>query len=128
MKYTIVLHSSPESLSGSTSALKFARSLISAGHCIYRVFLHGDAVLLSCSNTVASQDEMSIHNEWKQFIIENKLDAIVCISSAIKRGVMNTDEASRYDKLPTMSPCYTLSGLGQLVDACVGSDRVITFK
>jgi tRNA 2-thiouridine synthesizing protein D len=37
-------------------------------------------------------------------------------------------EADRHERpCATINPLFTVSGLGQLVDACASSDRLITF-
>ena len=53
---------------------------------------------------------------------------MVCIAAALRRGVVDQTEADRY-QLPgsNLRDGYELSGLGQLVDAALTADRVVTF-
>ncbi len=129
MIYTILVQSSPAITSGPPTALKFARALIASGHSIYRIFLYGDGVHLSNNQAVPPQDELHTAQDWSAFIEENELDAVVCIAAALKRGVLNKEESLRYDKgAAIMDNAYDISGLGQLIDAGIHSDRVITFS
>ena len=62
------------------------------------------------------------------FISKNNLDAVVCIAAALRRGILNQDEASRYEKPGhNLAEGYDLSGLGQLIEAASVSDRIVSF-
>ncbi len=127
MKLTIVVHSAPASQS-SWSAYQFARAALDAGHEIYRLFFYGDGVLNSNALSVAPQGEFDLVQAWQSLIADHGLDAISCVSSALKRGVIDTQEAARYERNGvSLAAGVTLSGLGQLVDATLVSDRVVSF-
>jgi tRNA 2-thiouridine synthesizing protein D len=50
------------------------------------------------------------------------------VTSALKRGVIDLQEARRYEKTASnLSERASISGLGQLVDALQNSDRVLNF-
>jgi len=56
------------------------------------------------------------------------IDAVVCIAAGLRRGVLDEVEQERYEKTGNnLSKGFTLSGLGQLIDAGTNSDRLITF-
>ena len=56
------------------------------------------------------------------------VDLVVCIAAALKRGLLNEQEALRYEKPAfNLAKGFEISGLGQLVDAAVISDRLVTF-
>lgn len=126
MNYTLIIQCAPSSASA-VSALKFAQALISAQHSILRVFFYGEGVLLASTNTSQPQDEWDVNAQWRELITTQKLDAVVCIATALKRGILDAQEAERYNLAAVTSAPFELSGLGQLVDACAQSDRVITF-
>ena len=53
---------------------------------------------------------------------------MVCVSSAIKRGVINQQEAERHELAATsLRDSSEIAGLGQLIDAAINSDRVVNF-
>lgn len=128
MIFSLVITGAPHSSSAPYSALRFARAALANGHRIYRVFLQGDGVLCASTLGQAPQDLLDVPALWQALAAEHQLDIVVCVSSALKRGVLNEREAKRYGKVHfNMSDSMDLSGLGQLMDAVQQSDRVITF-
>ncbi|MES3006441.1 MAG: sulfurtransferase complex subunit TusD [Pseudomonadota bacterium] len=127
MKLTVVVYSAPSS-QAAWSAYQFTRTALGAGHEIYRVFFYADGVLNSTALSVAPQGEFDLVQAWQTLIAEHSLDAISCVSSALKRGIIDTQEAARYERAgASLAAGMTLSGLGQLVDATLVSDRVVSF-
>jgi len=128
VKFTIVVQAAPAASQAAWSAYQFTRSALAAGHGIYRVFFYGDGVYNTNSLSVPPQDEFDLVKAWNTLLDEHGIDAISCVSSALKRGVLDAGEAERYERsCANLSTAATLSGLGQLVDATLASDRVITF-
>ncbi|WP_027856082.1 sulfurtransferase complex subunit TusD [Marinobacterium jannaschii] len=128
MIFSIVIQSAPYSRQAAESALRFAQALLDAGHSIHRVFFYADGV--QCGNNLASppQDEINLPQHWQQLASEHQLDLVVCIAAAVKRGVLDQNEAGRYEKSGhNLADGFELSGLGQLAEATLVSDRVITF-
>ncbi len=128
MKFSIVVHSAPYSSEGAGSALRFCQALLSEGHEIYRLFFFRDGVNNLNRLAVVGQDETSLQQAWDELISRHRIDAVACVTSALKRGVIDAQEAKRYDKhAGSLSELASISGLGQLVDAVQNSDRVINF-
>ena len=128
MIFTIVVHSAPYSTQAPASAYRFAKAALLAGHSIYRLFFYGDGVHNGNRLTVVAQDDVNWQKQWDELIAEHKLDAVVCVSSAIKRGVLNEGESLRHElDAVSLSEHAQISGLGQLVDAVLQSDKVINF-
>jgi tRNA 2-thiouridine synthesizing protein D len=128
MKFSLVVFAAPDGDTSSLTALSFARALLEKGHDIYRIFFYQRGVYHGSTLPVYPQDETDINQAWQSFIAEKELDGVICIASAVKRGILNTDEAERYERsAANFSDSYSLSGLGQWVDACVHSDRVVSF-
>ena len=74
------------------------------------------------------QDEANLPKLWTELANEHSLDLVVCIAAAVKRGVLDKNEAKRYEKDgANLADGFELSGLGQLAEAIVISDRVVTF-
>lgn len=125
--FCLIIQGAPSS-SASLSALNFAKAVIGSGHQIHRLFFFQDGVLNACANIVAPQDELHLPKAWQQLIRSNALDAVVCATSALKRGIVDETESDRYELGgSTMLEGFTLSGLGQLVEAGLEADRVINF-
>jgi tRNA 2-thiouridine synthesizing protein D len=85
-------------------------------------------VYTGSGTTVNAQDERNLNEDWSALIGQHQIDAVVCVASALKRGVLDAGEAARYEKpAATLSASFDISGLGQWVDACLNSDRVVSF-
>lgn len=128
MKFTLVIHSAPYSTQAAASAYRFAKAVLEQGHEIYRLFFFGDGVHNASRLTVVSQDETNWQQQWDTLIELQKLDSVVCVSSAIKRGVLDASESARYEfDAVSLAANSSISGLGQLIDATINSDRVVNF-
>ncbi|PSL09983.1 tRNA 2-thiouridine synthesizing protein D [Marinobacterium halophilum] len=128
MIFTLVVHTAPYQSPTAATALRFARAVIAGGHQIHRVFFYRDGVYNANALASPPRDEQHIPQQWQQLAEEHQLDMVVCIAAAVRRGILNADEAKRYEKDGyNLAEGFELSGLGQLVEASLKSDRVITF-
>lgn len=128
MIFSLLVLGAPASDESAKTALRFAGAALQSGHSIYRVFFLDDGVNLANQLAVIPQDETDWRKSWQQLASAHQLDMVVCISSALKRGIVDATEASRYEKpASNLADGFEISGLGQLVDATLHSDRVITF-
>lgn len=127
MKFAIALYS-PAHAPSSRRALLFAQAVLAAGHQIVRLFFYQDGVHSASANVVAPQDELDVAAQWREFVTSHQLDGVVCIAAALRRGVLNEEEAGRYSRPAANLPApWDLSGLGQLHDAVQSADRLICF-
>ena len=127
MRFAIAVFSHAHAPS-SRRALRFAEAILAGGHQIERLFFYQDGVHSASGNIVAPQDECDIAAQWRQFITEHQLDAVVCIAAALRRGVLDASEASRYQREAANLPApWVLSGLGQLHEAAQSADRLVCF-
>lgn len=127
MKFAIALFSAAHAPS-SRRALLFAQAALAGGHEIVRLFFYQDGVYNAANSIVTPQDEQDMPREWREFIEQHQLDGVVCIAAALRRGVLNTDEAQRYQRTAvSVEAPWELSGLGQLHDAVQAADRLICF-
>ena len=127
MKFAIALFA-PAHAPSSRRALRFAQAALDGGHEIVRLFFYQDGVHSASSNVVSPQDELELPREWREFVQHHQLDAVVCIAAALRRGVLNAEEAQRYGKpAANLDAPWELSGLGQLHEAAQLADRLISF-
>ena len=128
MIYSLLVLSSPFSGQCSRTAAEFAQHVLARGHSIHRIFFLDTGTLTSAANSVFPQGEDTPLTHWTDLSDQHDLDLVVCISSALKYGMLDQTEADRYERPhATIHSAFTVSGLGQLVDACATSDRLITF-
>lgn len=127
MKFAIALFSPPQAPS-SRRALRFAQAALAGGHEIVRLFFYQGAVHTASSNLVSAQDELDLPGEWRAFVQEHGLDGVVCIAAALRRGVLNAEEAQRYGRpAANLEAPWELSGLGQLHEATQMAERLVCF-
>jgi len=128
LRFAVVVYSAPWSRQGSLTAYRFCRAALAAGHQIERLFFYCDGVHNSSTLAVPAQDDFDIPAAWQALVAEHEIDAISCVSSSLKRGVINAEEAGRHERGGSnLSPAMALSGLGQLVEAASRVDRVVSF-
>ena len=102
MKYSLLVLSSPCSGHTSSSAAQFARAAIGRGHSVERVFFMDEGVFAGASNRVLPQDEPDSLDLWINLVQEHETDLILCISSAISRGLLDDTEAEWMDVSETV--------------------------
>ena len=128
MIYSIAIYGAPYTYQATDTAYQFAAELLKQGHSIHRIFFYHDGVYNASKLTVPPQDEVNISGRWADFAAANKVELLVCVAYAIRRGMLDAPEASRYEKdNHNVHDSFTISGLGQLIDVGITSDRLITF-
>ena len=77
---------------------------------------------------ITPQDEINLQADWHDLIDEQDIDSVVCVTSGLKRGVIDSQESEKHNlAYSSMMSSSELSGLGQLIDAYANSDRVLSF-
>lgn len=128
MKFTILINEGPYQHQSSDTAYQFAKAAIEKGHEIFRVFFYNDAVNNATRLAVPPQDDRNITNNWAELAEANKIDMVVCIAAAQRRGMLDADEMGRQGKdANNIHPAFRISGLGQLVEGGIQAERLITF-
>lgn len=128
MKFAILVNEGPYTHQASDSAYLFAKAALAKGHEIYRVFFYHDGVNNASRLTVPPQDDRHIVNRWSALAQEHGVDLVVCIAAAQRRGMLDENEAKRQGKdANNIAPGFRISGLGQLVEAGIQADRLVTF-
>jgi tRNA 2-thiouridine synthesizing protein D len=102
--------------------------VIDEGHDVYRVFFYHDGIYNGSSLITPPQDEIDLASGWDDLSANHDLDLVVCIASSLRRGMLDETEADRYEKpAANLATGFQISGLGQLIDASINADRVVTF-
>ena len=128
MIFSLAVYAAPYSSQASYSAYQFAVEALNLGHNLHRIFFYQDGVHNATSLATPPQDEFNLQQAWQSLAQKHHLDLVVCIAAALRRGVLNESEAKRYDKPShNLAGEFTISGLGQLIEAAVVSDRLISF-
>lgn len=117
MKFGVLVSEGPYTHQATDSAYQFCVAAIKKGHAIQRVFFYHDGVNNATKLTEPPQDDRHIVNRWSALHAEHKVDLVVCVAAALRRGI----------KDEILAPGFRISGLGQLVDSGVKADRLVTF-
>ncbi|QTR50119.1 sulfurtransferase complex subunit TusD [Candidatus Thiothrix anitrata] len=128
MKYTIMVNEGPYQHQSADTALQFARAALEKGHEIFRVFFYHDGVNNGTRLSVPPADDRLIQKSWSELAEKHGLDLVICIAAAQRRGLMDADEAKRQGlDANNIAPGFRISGLGQLVEGGIQSDRLVVF-
>jgi len=128
MKFTIQINEGPYTHQASDTAYNFAKAALEAGHEIYRVFFYHDGVNNATRLTTPPQDDRNVVNRWSDLAAKHNLDLVVCVAAAQRRGIADADEAKRNGKdADNIAPGFRISGLGQLIEGGIQSDRLVVF-
>jgi tRNA 2-thiouridine synthesizing protein D len=128
LKLGILINEGPYQHQASDTALHYVKAAIKKGHEIYRVFFYNDGVNNATKLSSPPQDDRNITKEWSMLAKDHGIDLVVCVAAAQRRGILDKDEAKRNGKdADNLEEGFRISGLGQLVEAGIQSDRLITF-
>ncbi len=117
MKFGILVNEGPYQHQASDTAYLFCRAALAQGHEIFRVFFYHDGVNNASRLTEPPQDDRNIVARWSKLAEEHGVDLVVCVAAALRRGIKEENLASG----------FRISGLGQLVEAGIQADRLVTF-
>tara|TARA_B100001123_G_C14769921_1_gene812265 strand:- start:135 stop:524 length:390 start_codon:yes stop_codon:yes gene_type:complete len=128
VKFSIVVYAAPYSSEAASTAYNFTKTLLDEGHEVYRIFFFSDGVHNANRLAISPQDEKNLQKSWDALIKSHELNSVACVTSAIKRGIINQQEAVRHELAETsIFDSSELGGLGQLIDAAINSDRIVNF-
>ena len=117
MIVSLLVSEGPYTHQAADTAWQFANAAIAKGHEVKRVFFYHDGVYNATRLTEPPQDDRHIVNRWSKLAADHKVDLVVCVAAALRRGI----------KDEVLAPGFRISGLGQLVDAGIKSHRLVTF-
>ena len=117
MNFGILVNEGPYTHEASDTAYQFAKAALEKGHKIHRVFFYHDGVNNSTRLTEPPQDDRHIVQRWQKLAADHKLDLVVCVAAALRRGI----------KEENLAEGFRISGLGQLIETGIQADRLVTF-
>jgi len=117
MKFGLLINEGPYNHQAADTAYQFARAALAKGHSIQRVFFYNDGVNNATKLTEPPQDDRHIVNRWSKLAQDQGIDLVVCVAAGLRRGLVEDN----------LAPGFRISGLGQLVEAGIESDRIVVF-
>lgn len=128
MKFSVMISEGPYTHQASDTAYNFTKAALESGHDIFRVFFYHDGVNNGTRLATPPQDDRNVVNRWSELAAAHDLDLVLCVAAAQRRGIADADEAKRNGKdADNIAPGFRISGLGQLIEAGIQSDRLVTF-
>lgn len=128
MKFGILISEGPYTHQASDTAYHFVKSALEAGHEVPRVFFYHDGVNVGTRLSVPPQDERNIQQQWSALAKDHGVDLVICIAAAQRRGMLDANEAARQGKdADNIAEGFRISGLGQLIEMGIETDRLMTF-
>ena len=129
MRFNVLVTGALYSSQSGYSALQFCQSAVAAGHQISQVFFYQDGVQQANSLSTPLNDEFEPASAWAGFSQQHRVDLVVCVSAAERRGVMSDEQAKEFAKgHGNLHSAFLIAGLGALHEASLNSDRTVAFK
>ena len=117
MKIGVLVSEGPYQHEASDSAYLFCKAALEAGHQIDRVFFYHDGVNNATKLTEPPQDDRNVVSRWAKLGEDHGIDLVVCVAAALRRGIVDD----------VLAKGFRISGLGQLVESAIRSDRLVVF-
>jgi len=117
VKIGLLVNEGPYNHQAADTAYQFARAALAKGHEIPRVFFYHDGVNNASKLTEPPQDDRNVVNRWSKLAAEKGIDLVVCVAAGLRRGLVEDN----------LAPGFRISGLGQLVETGIESDRLVVF-
>ena len=128
MKLSIQVSEGPYNHEASVTAINYVKAAVEAGHDIFRVFFYHDGVNNGTNFASPPQDDMNIQKTWSELAAAHDIDLVVCVAAAQRRGIVDEGEMTRNKKDGmNIMDGFRISGLGQLIEAGIESDRLVVF-
>ncbi len=129
LRYCLMVTGPAYGTQPASSALQFAEALLAAGHRLDRVFFYQDGVYNANRYTSPAGDEKDIVREWRRFGQTHGVALDVCVSAALRRGVIDNDQGGGAAEHAgsNLQQGFMLSGLGTLAQSLLECDRFIQF-
>ncbi len=128
VKFSIVVTGAPYGSQSASSAYQFCRAALQSGHEIAGVFFYQEGVLNANQLVSPPTDEVNLPDLWLNLAAEYQFPLEVCVSAALRRGVVDQQEAQQLSLAQfNLKPPFVLSGLGQLAELSANCDRLVQF-
>ena len=117
MKIGIVVNEGPFTHQASDTAYRFTEAALAKGHEVPRVFFYHDGVNNANKLSESQSDDRNLVKLWSELAEKHGLDLVVCVAAALRRGL----------KDEILAAGFRISGLGQLIETGIQTDRLVVF-
>ena len=126
--YSILITTSPFHGDTAKRAFAFIKGVLDNGATFTNVFLYSDGVLHANSLMLQTSDELYAYNEWKALADNHNITLLVCITAAVKRGIVSEQEAIENGlSMANLVAPFEQAGLGEFFSELHNCDRLVQF-
>jgi len=128
LKFSLLVTGSPHGSQQSSSAYLFAKALLEKNHDISCIFFFQDGTLNANKFNSPLGGQFDLVNAWRIMGKEENVPLKICISSGMRRGVIDYNEANLLGfSSPTIAEGFEYSSLGFLSEQIMKCDRWVQF-
>ncbi|MEG3131981.1 sulfurtransferase complex subunit TusD [Rouxiella sp. T17] len=132
LRYSLLVTGAPYGTQQASAAYQFALALLARGHQLESIFFYREGVLNGNQLVSPASDEFDLVRAWQQVATSHQVALNVCVAAALRRGVMDENEAENQANLSAnlsanLQAGFSLTGLGSLAEAALTCDRLIQF-
>jgi tRNA 2-thiouridine synthesizing protein D len=127
-EYSILITSSPFQGDTALRALAFVQGAIDNGDIVNNVFFYSDGVHHCNSLMLKTGDELFAYDGWKALAADHNVKLMVCITAAVKRGIVSEMEAKENGiAQANLTAPFEQAGLGEFFAALHNCNRLVQF-
>lgn len=127
-EYSVLITSPPFNGDSAQRALSFIKGVISNGDTINHVFFYGDGVYHTNSLMLETGDSLFTYGEWKNLSSAHNVNLMVCITAAVKRGIVSQQEAKENGMgQSNLQAPFQQAGLGEFFTSLHNCERLVQF-
>lgn len=128
MKFILLVTGPAYGTQQSTSALLFAQALIKEKQNLSSVFFYLEGVLNSNRLIIPTYNELNIVKNWQLINIKYKTSLYVCISAALRRGILDKKEAESFSIYThNLQTGFKFISLIKFAEKLLKCDRLVQF-
>ncbi|GFD70453.1 sulfurtransferase TusD [Alteromonas sp. KUL156] len=127
-EYSILITSSPFDGDAALRALGFIQGVIDNGDVVNNVFFYSEGVHHTNSLMLNTGDELFVLDDWKALADAHNIKLLVCITAAVKRGIVSELEAKENGiAYANLAAPFEQAGLGEFFSALHACNRLVQF-
>lgn len=127
-EYSVLITTSPFHGDSAIRALAFIEGAIANGDTINNIFFYGDGVYHTNNLMLQTGDSHFAHGDWKHLATNHDIQLLVCITAAVKRGIVSQQEAHENGiGFANLHAPFEQAGLGEFFTALHECKRLVQF-
>ena len=127
-RISVLITSSPESLTACLDAVAFCRAAIDEGQSIDQIFFYQAGVYHANGLMDASANEFDLTKAWQSLATEHAIPLLVCVGAASKRGIVDAEQAKQAGLAQhNLFEPFKQVGLGEFFTLLHNSSKLVQF-